>query len=147
MAIRGRKPKPTAQKRVLGNPGKRALPENEPVFTDGSRLAPPKRWPKNKKGSERDEWSRIVPELVRVGVAKAVHQGALEKICELYAASVLLYERQDFTGSRMQAEAYRKALNEFGLTAASATRVSSTKGNDDQDPEEEFFTGPQAVNS
>lgn len=31
MMTRGRKPKPTAQKKLAGNPGKRALPENEPV--------------------------------------------------------------------------------------------------------------------
>lgn len=146
MAVAGRKPKPTAVKKATGNPGKRPLPKAEPEFAAGDGLKAPGRWPKGKDGHERAEWKRIVPELQRTGVAKAVHQGALEKICELYAASVVLYERQDFTGARMQADAYRKALNEFGLTAASAGRVSGKEDGGDQDPAEEFFTGPKAVN-
>lgn len=142
MAVRGRKSKPAEAKRATGNPGKRPI-QGEPAFTGGEVLAPPARWKAD--GQERVEWNRIVPELVRCKIAKAVHQGALEKICELYAASVLLYDRQDFTGSRMQAEAYRKALNEFGLTAASAGRVGSTGANGDEDPADQYFTGPQAV--
>ena len=75
-----------------------------------------------------------------------MHQGALEVICELYAAGVHLWEREDHTGRRMVAAEYRKACNEFGLTAASAGRVGGATaiGNKDEDAEE-FFTGPQAV--
>lgn len=143
VATRGRKPKPAAQKRATGNPGRRPVAP-EPDFASGAALAPPARWPA--EGQEREEWGRIVPELVRCEIAKAVHQGALEKICELYAASVTLYGRHDYTGARMQAEAYRKALNEFGLTAASAGRVGGTGANGNEDPAEAFFTGPKAVN-
>ena len=142
MAVRGRKPKPAEMKHLTGNPGKRKIPE-APAFADGSSLAPPKRW--KARGYERQEWDRIVPELQRLGIAKAVHQGALEKICELYAVSVKLYEREDYTGARMAAAEYRKALNEFGLTAASAARVTIGARNDDEDPEAEFFTGPRPV--
>ena len=140
MAPRGRKPKPALLKRVSGNPGKRQIPE-EPDFTSGEKLAPPKRW--KARGQERVEWERIVPELVRCGIAKAVHQGLLEIICEFYAASVLLYSREDFTGYRMQAEAYRRALNEFGLTAASAGRVGGATALGTIDDEAEDFFGPR----
>ena len=141
MAVRGRKPKPSEQKEVTGNPGRRPI-SPEPDFADGSKLAPPDRWPAG--GFERQEWARIVPELVRCGVAKAVHQGALEKICQLYASGAELYERRDYTGHRQAADAYRKALNEFGLTAASAGRVGATGGGG-VDPADEFFTRPRAV--
>lgn len=140
MAVAGRKPKPPETKVATGNPGHRPI-QSTPDFAAGDSLTPPKRWPK--KGFEREEWDRIVPELVRVGVAKAVHQGALEKICELYAASVELYERRDYTGSRMQAGEYRKALNEFGLTAASAGRVGANGERGNEDPAEKLFTGPK----
>lgn len=140
MAVRGQKPKPAGQKVTTGNPGHRPIVEG-PAFAAGDDLAPPKRW--KKKGQERIEWARIVPELQRVGVAKSVHQGVLEKVCELYAASVELYRLRDYTGSRMQAGEYRKALNEFGLTAASAGRVSGQGGDGHQDPADQFFTGPR----
>ena len=142
MATGGRKPKPPEDKRARGNPGNRPIVDG-PDFADGSTLAPPSSW--DAIGSERQEWNRIVPELVRCGVAKAVHQGELEKICELYAASVDLYSRKDYTGFRMAAGEYRKALNEFGLTAASAGRVGSN-GVGSSDPADDFFTGPVAVN-
>lgn len=145
MAIRGRKPKPAEEKRVTGNPGRRPIPE-APKFTSGDGLQPPRHW--SKRGKEREEWSRIVPDLQRAGIAKMVHQGVLEKICELYAASHTLYKQKDYQGARLQSDSYRKALNEFGLTAASAGRVGwfGGGGNREENAEEEFFTGPRAVN-
>jgi hypothetical protein len=61
MAVRGRKPKPKAVKEATGNPGRRPIAD-EPAFTDGSKLAPPAKW--TPLGYERQEWDRIVPELV-----------------------------------------------------------------------------------
>lgn len=140
MAVRGRKPKPAATKKATGNPGHRPIAEG-PSFSSGENLAPPKRW--RAKGYEREEWYRIVPELQRVQIAKAVHQGILEKICELYAASVTLYKKKLYTDSRLQSAEYRKALNEFGLTAASAGRVGGQGTHGHEDPSDEFFTGPR----
>ena len=37
----GRRPKPTARKELAGNPGKRALNKEEPVFTPIKGVAPP----------------------------------------------------------------------------------------------------------
>lgn len=146
MAIRGRKPKPAQEKLTTDNPGHRPIAK-EPEFTPGDNLSPPKRW--SKRGQERVEWGRIVPDLQRAGIARMIHQGILEKICELYAASVILYKEKDYMGARQQTAEYRKALNEFGLTAASAGRVGWYGGNGStpkEADEEEFFTGPRAVN-
>ncbi|ECV7453664.1 TPA_asm: phage terminase small subunit P27 family, partial [Salmonella enterica] len=37
----GRRPKPTARKALAGNPGKRALNKDEPVFTPIKGVEPP----------------------------------------------------------------------------------------------------------
>ena len=37
----GRRPKPTARKELAGNPGKRALNKDEPVFTPIKGVTPP----------------------------------------------------------------------------------------------------------
>lgn len=141
VAIGGRKPLPAENKAARGNPGKRPLPKT-PKFSSGEKLAPPDRWPAD--GFELAEWQRIVPDLKRCGIAKAVHQGALERVCELYAASIELYLAKNYTASRMQSAEYRKTLNEFGLTPASAARVGFMGGDghtdedEDKDPAEEF---------
>jgi phage terminase small subunit len=142
MAVRGRKPKPADAKRVAGNPGKRALPKNEPRFSDGGLAAPDWFTPE-----ELEEWNRIVPELQVCNVAKGIHQGDLEGICVLYGQWRTARSKADAKEARLTYDAYRKARNEFGLTPASAGRVASIGANDDDDPAAEFFTGPRAVAS
>ena len=140
MAIRGRKPRSAAQKRLEGNPGKRPI-QREPDFAGGEKLAPPRRF--TVRSEERREWDRIVPELVRCGIAKAVHQGLLEKICEFYADALELRKRGDLTGARLMAESYRKALSEFGLTPTSAGRVGGATALGAIDDDAEDFFGPR----
>jgi hypothetical protein len=142
MGIRGRKPTSSQRKRITGNPGGRPIPAM-PEFSPGDQLRPPRRWPM--KGQERVEWARLVPDLQRCGIAKAIHQGLLEKVCELYAAGVVLYRKKDYAGARMQAVEFRKALAEFGGTPSSAGRVGFLGGSGAQaDSEDEFF-GPKLV--
>ena len=134
MAIGGRKPKPPEQKEATGNPGRRPIPK-VPVFAAGGLAAP--KW---FSAVEREEWGRIVPDLEKAGIAKGVHQGSLEGICVLYGAWRKSRKDKDMQQARMSYDAYRKALNEFGLTAASAGRVGFTSGtNENKDPAEEFF--------
>jgi len=140
MAIGGRKPKPAEQKTVTGNPGHRTIPE-VPKFKAGGLVCP--KW---FSAAEREEWHRIVPELVRVGIARGVHQGSLEGICVLYGGWRKSRKDRDMQQARMSYDAYRKALNEFGLTAASAGRVGFLGGSGahgDQDEGDEFFDGPR----
>jgi len=123
----------------MGNPGRRPIP-TPPDFADGTGLTPPKRW--RLKGPERRAWQGLVPELVRVGLAKAVHQQLLEGICETYADRLGMRKRGDASGAARLYEVLRKAMSEFGVTPSSATRVGKTGGHD-PDPADKFFTGPQ----
>jgi hypothetical protein len=160
MAIGGRKPLPAENKQTRGNPGGRAIPET-PRFSPGDNLAPPERWPISDpekpetvgKDYERQEWGRIVGELVLAGIAKSVHQGGLEMICQLYAMMNRAADDKKPADFRLAAAEYRKAQNEYGLTPASAGRVGfiggqgkgKGKGKDaDEDPAAEF-DGPRLV--
>ena len=121
----GNRKKSGAQRELEGNRGKRPIPA-EPEFQDGfGRLEPPKRWRSRAKdrrpdGLELEEWERIVPELIACGIAKAVHQSALERVCELHAAAVRLYQGEDYVKFRNVSNSHRIALTEFGLTPSSA---------------------------
>jgi P27 family predicted phage terminase small subunit len=76
----GRRPLPTAVKKLRGNPGKRALNEKEPVVASGRPTAP-----KGLKGIALAEWKAIVPELERMKVLSCVDGKALAAYCFSYA--------------------------------------------------------------
>lgn len=78
---RGRKPKPTAQKRLAGNPGKRALNSSEPSFSNITNIDPP---------SYLDEgaaemWQRVMPELLREKVLQVTDMHNVEAFCVAYS--------------------------------------------------------------
>ncbi len=80
MAVRGRKPKPTAIKELEGNPGKRPLNGHEPV--------PPKstiRCPNWLETEAKKEWKRLAPALEAMGVLTAVDITAFAGYCQAYA--------------------------------------------------------------
>lgn len=72
--------KPTALKILAGNPGKRALPKNEPKPTVEAPECPD-----HVTGEARQEWERIVPELLRLGLVSKLDRGTLAAYCILYA--------------------------------------------------------------
>ena len=63
MAKRGRKPKPTALKKLEGNPGKRPLNELEPLPQVTMLRCPNWLEPEAKK-----EWRRLAPVLIGAGI-------------------------------------------------------------------------------
>jgi P27 family predicted phage terminase small subunit len=71
----GPAPKPTAIKRLEGNPGKRPLNEHEPEPTRG--CTPPAWLPTGALA----EWDRVYPELDALGLATVVDQAALACWC------------------------------------------------------------------
>ena len=78
---RGRRPKPTNQKLLAGNPGKRALNKSEPQFTKVTNVDPPEWLPDN----ARMMWQTILPELLAQNVLCITDLHNLEGFCMAYA--------------------------------------------------------------
>lgn len=75
--MKGRKPVPTQLKILAGNPGKRALPENEPEFDNEIPQLPD--W---LAGEALAAWHRLMPELHAVGIVAEAYRGPLVAYCE-----------------------------------------------------------------
>ena len=79
---RGRKPKPTALKKLEGNPGKRPLNELEPVPPTVALRCPNYLLPEARK-----EWKRLAPILMGMGLLTAADAvplcGILSGLCAL----------------------------------------------------------------
>lgn len=76
-----RPPKPTILKELAGNPGKRALPKNEPKPAAPDSLAPPA----TLSVDGRREWLRIADELKRLNLLTKADVTTLLTYCEAYA--------------------------------------------------------------
>jgi P27 family predicted phage terminase small subunit len=75
----GRPPKPTAQKRLEGNPGKRALKDGPAM--DATRPTCP-RW---LSADARKEWHRVCKQLGDAGILKNVDRAILAAYCTAWA--------------------------------------------------------------
>ena len=71
----GRKPKPTAMKKLEGNPGKRKLNTKEPVPAKGMPACPEWLMPEAKK-----EWERLAKLMNQMGVLTEVDMAAFAHI-------------------------------------------------------------------
>jgi len=80
VAGRGRKPKPTAKKKLAGNPGKRALNEAEPQFSTVTNIDPPE-WLSDRAAIM---WKMLVPELLREHVVALTDLHNVEAFCTAY---------------------------------------------------------------
>jgi P27 family predicted phage terminase small subunit len=77
---RGRRPLPTALKKLRGNPGKRALNPSEPKPAAKAPEMPP-----DLPELAQTEWETIVPLLMKLNVLTEVDGKALAAYCYLYA--------------------------------------------------------------
>jgi phage terminase small subunit len=75
----GRRPKPTAIKRLEGNPGKRALNDAEPQ----PRAVLPEA-PEHLSDDEKGKWKAIIQELHPLGLVTAIDKDALAMYCVIY---------------------------------------------------------------
>ncbi len=75
----GRKPKPTALKKLEGNPGKRKLNTKEPVPGKGMPDCPKWLLPEAK-----EEWKRLCQKLSEMGVLTEVDMAAFAAYCQRY---------------------------------------------------------------
>ncbi|MBD8492977.1 phage terminase small subunit P27 family [Pseudomonas syringae] len=76
----GRRPKPTAQKALAGNPGKRKLNNDEPDFSLVTNVDPPD-WLSD---YAIQVWKMIVPELLRAKVLALTDLHNVEAFCTAY---------------------------------------------------------------
>ena len=74
---RGRRPKPTALKKLEGNPGKRPLNELEPVPPVASLRCPNYLLPEARK-----EWRRLAPILMNLGLLTAADAVPFAGYCQ-----------------------------------------------------------------
>ena len=79
MARTGRPRKPTVLKILEGNPGRRPLNKAEPEYS------PKVEKPDDLTPTASAWWDRVVPQLVRLGLAQSVDQPALVLLAEDYA--------------------------------------------------------------
>jgi len=136
--MRGRKPTPTRMKLLRGNPGKRPLNEGEPQPTP---LAPA--CPAELSQGAKDEWNRIIVELVQLGLMTTLDRAALATYCQAYALySDAIQAIQKFGTlvkspngypqvspylaiANKQAEIMIRIASEFGFTPASRSRIAT----------------------
>ena len=135
--MRGRKPNPTALRRLNGNPGKRGYNHLEPVAPEGLPDCPP-----HLSELARAEWDRIAQVLYEMGVLTMVDRAALAAYCQAYArwaeaeeklkeTPVMLktpsgYVQQSpwLSVANKQMELMGRYMAELGITPASRSRVS-----------------------
>lgn len=80
MGKRGPKPKPTATKKLAGNPGKRKLNRAEPTPPPARSLTPPD-WLND---DARAEYLRLAPQLHVMGLLTDLDQTALANYCQAF---------------------------------------------------------------
>lgn len=142
MGRRGPKPQPTALKLARGNPGKRALPIDEPKL--GSF---PRDVPKGMTGVARQEWLRLVNELADKGVLTVGDLRVFERYCRLVAAETAavaliekvgletaLAEKHDRYLDRVQSQLTRQE-SRLGLDPSSRSAIKAEKGAERETPQ------------
>jgi len=154
--VAGRKPKPTAVKKLEGNPGKRKLNENEPMPVKGMPTCPSWLLPEAKA-----EWERLANQLSEMGVLTEVDRTAFAAYCQSYARWKEAQSHIDESGSTYETEngmrrpdpwvsisnteqrLMMSAASEFGLTPSARSRIMAASGvnKDDVDEMEALLGG------
>lgn len=134
--------KPTALKLIEGNPGKKALPSNEPSPAKLPTLPnPPRRFGKEAKA----EWRRSGPVLFRAGLLTAADMPMFEAYCEAwgnYITAQAEYQGEPLVEGQKgnlvrnpAAQIARDNLDkafalarEFGMTPAARSRIDLPGG-------------------
>lgn len=142
----GRPPKPTALKKLQGNPGHRPLAEDEPKPTLGVPSRPEWLSPEAKR-----EWSRLAPELERMGLIAVVDRAMFSAFCQSWATYTEMVQDLRENGTSYQTDkgyqaprpevgilfkaldAMRRLSALFGLTPADRGRIHL--GVDEQEDE------------
>lgn len=150
--MRGRRPKPTAVKRLAGNPGKRALNNAEPR----PRVVLP-RPPVHLSDEEKAKWKSLVCELHPLGLVTVLDLDQLSTYCVLWCrwvkAEKLVREKGEIiktaAGNIIQnpylsianraLDQLNKLGAEFGMTPSSRSRVKTDIPDADSELERMLF--------
>lgn len=134
----GRRPKPTAVKKLAGNPGKRPLPKNEPQPKRGLPARP-----KHLTREAGVEFTRLAAELDQLGLLAKIDLTSFVIYCETFAtwirakrkiakhgftykaAGGIIRKRPEVSIMEQAARTVRQFAIEFGLTPSSRTRVAA----------------------
>ena len=137
MGLRGPAPKPTALKKLLGNPGERKLNEAEPIPRAGLPHCPD-----HLDQLAQKEWNRLVVILTGMRVLTEADYIALANLCQAYSTLIAAQVQLNKTGIlyktksgyvqqspllgiiTAQTTIVNNLLREFGLTPSSRTRVA-----------------------
>ena len=137
--MRGRKPKPTAFKKLSGNPGKRALNKNEP--TPAPKIPD---CPSHLNKVAEAEWKRVTKELAALNMIGEIDRAALAAYCVAWSVFVEATETLETEGAVSEnaqgspirnpwALIQKQAMDQviafsaqFGMTPSARSRVSVT---------------------
>ena len=145
----GRKPKPTAVKKLEGNPGKRKLNDKEPMPVKGMPTCPAWLMPE-----AQTEWKRLAKILSEMGVLTEVDRTAFAAYCQSYARWKEAQEHINSEGATYETEngmqrpnpyvaicnteqrLMMSAASEFGLTPSARSRIMAASGVNKDDVDE-----------
>ena len=153
---RGRRPKPTALKKLEGNPGKRPLNELEPVPPVASLRCPNYLLPEARK-----EWRRLAPILMNLGLLTAADAVPFAGYCQAYARwreaeefitqhgsifktpSGYVQQVPQVSIAQQNLKIMQSFATEFGLTPACRARIVASGGaaESDDDPMAQLLKG------
>ena len=158
MATRGRKPLPTALKKLEGDRGKgrRPINENEPKPPMGAIKCPSWLMPEAKK-----EWKRLAPSLEAMGLLTIWDIDSFSAYCQAYARwreaeefitqhgsifktpSGYVQQVPQVSIAQQNLKIMQSFCSEFGLTPASRARLYAQNGDkaDSDDPMEKVLRG------
>jgi P27 family predicted phage terminase small subunit len=149
--MKGRKPTPTAIKKLNGNPGKRALNKKEPDYPE---LGPTP--PDFLDEFGQKEWKRVFPMLAAIKVIKAPEAALLAAYCGAFSDFYRLSEMSKgkgfivkapngcpmmsplFTALSKARTEMIKLMAELGITPSSRSRIK-TEEPDEPDELDEFL--------
>lgn len=152
--MRGRRPKPSALKRLQGNPGKRKLNDREPTPPPPSTALP---CPDFVQGDARAEWHRMAELLAAANLLTEVDRTALAAYCQAYGRWVDAEKQLRKTGPVIKSPSGYPILNpyvslvkaymtqmhrmlvEFGMTPSSRSRLRIEQPDKTVDPLDEFL--------
>lgn len=126
MAVGGRKPTATIVKLAMGNPGRRALPQNEPEAA-GKPVKPPRL-----RGRAAVLWDEVVACASWLGTADSYK---LHVWCELQSE----FEKSPKKMLSARISQLRAAGSELGLDPSSRARLGKDTGGKKDDPAKSYF--------